>query len=495
MKKVVSLLIALSLMIVANLATVSAQGPSGSYVSGVSCVDLSGTGATLVVTVYASADSGGASLGSFNDSIGAGSNVLYFTGTATDKIGSLMSSNSTGSVVVSSDKEIACSLNTQTNSGVRRTGTSNGLAPAATANKLFVPQALRLLDGANNLIFGSYVAIQNAGGTSTTTVTAKFFNASGTEIAAAQQTFDIPPNSSHIFYQDSNTNLGSSFNGSATFESDDGTALAGTAVLFNASTTLLTYDAFAGGSSTVIGPRFVKNLSSSTLMSGLACQNLGGAPTNITATFNILNQDTSAIVNGAVTKSNVGPNQSFLMFAGNFTGDAANAALNAIAKGFGSVTVSSSGADIACTFNENSTTAGSAFNGTGSTYNGVSSTGASNTITFPQIVALGAASFRGGFQYANTTGTAATCSHTYATSTGVLGTLTGKSLAASGSNSVFAETEMAGSGNSAISTKATTFNGSVTVTCDQPIVGIYNLAALTLGGDTFTTNTGVNVGP
>jgi hypothetical protein len=489
MKKVFTIVIVLSLIFIASIASVSAQGPSGTFVTGVSCVDLSDNGATINVTVYDSADDGGASLGSFPDTIGAGSNVQYFTGSASDPIGTQLGSGQ-GSVVVSSDVEIACSLNTQTSGGTLRVGTSNGMAAANTNTEIFAPQVLRLLDGSNNLIFGSYVAVQNAGGTSSTNVTARYFDASGSEIGAAQQQFSIPPNSSHIFFQDANTNLPTNFNGSATFTSDNGTNLAGTVVLFDGSSTLLTYDAFATGSSTVIGPRFVKNISGSTLFSGLACQNVSGSATDITADFNILNQETSSLVSGQVASTGVGPRQSFLLFAGSF----GNAALDAINRGFGSVTVSASGgAEIACTFNENSTTAGSSFFGNGSTYNGLSSSNATNTASFPQVVSLGSSSFQGGFQYANTTGTATTCSHTYANAGGVLGTISGVSLAGNDSNSVYAPTEMANSGVTAIVNAANTFNGSVTVVCGQPIVGIYNLAALPLGGDSFTTNTGTNV--
>lgn len=489
MKKAFTIMLILSLVLIVNAGIASAQGPSGSYVSGVSCVDLSDNGANINMEVFASADDGGASKGSFIDTINPGSNIQYFTGTTGDKIGDRLGTGNTGSVVVSSDNEIACSINTQTTGGTLRVGTSNGLSNDGIAPKLFVPQALRLLDGTGSCIFCSYVAIQKAGDTGASTVTARFFDATGNEITAASQTFDIPANSSHIFYQDTNTNLPANFNGSATFESDDGSNLAGTVVLFSGGTTLLTYDAFAGGANTVTGPRFVKNISDSTLFSGLACQNLSTGNTDITADFSIVDQGSGSIVNGSVTKTDVGPNQSFLLFAGDF----GNAALDAIGKGFGSVTVSASGgAEIACTFNEDSRTAGSSFNGTGSTYNGLPSAAASTTVSFPQVVALGASSFRGGFQYANTTSNDTTCTHTYATTSGVLGTVSGVTLAGNGSNSIFAETEMKNAGG-ALAGAAESFNGSVTVTCDDPIVGIYNLAALPLGGDSFITNTGVNV--
>jgi type V secretory pathway adhesin AidA len=87
-------------------------------------------------------------------------------------------------------------------------------------------------------------------------------------------------------------------------------------------------------------------------------------------------------------------------------------------------------------------------------------------VFFPQIVALGANSFRGGFQIANTTATATTCTYTFSNGDVV----NNVPLAANGSNSVFAE--------SALTNNKTNFNGSVRVQCGQPIVGIYNLSII-----------------
>lgn len=472
-RRVLIVLLALALMLTGGAATVLAQGPSGTFVSGVSCVNLSGSAASIVVEAFRNADNGGASLGSFSDSISAGGNKQYFTG-GSDSLASLMPDGTLGSVVVSSNQQIACSINTQTNGGTFRAATSNGISSDDAASTVFAPQVVKISG-----VFNSYVAVQNAGGPDTT-VTAKFYDSSGTEITAAQQTASVPANSTHVFYQDTNANLPNGFNGSATFASNNAAKLAGTVVLYDDSSTLLAYDAFSGGASTVVGPRFVKNVGGG-LFSGLACQNLSSSPTTITATFNF-----PGGVTGTESKSNVGQNQSFLLSAANFT----NAALAAMSSGTGSVSVDGGGANIACTFNENATVG--SFAGNGSTYNGVASTAATNTASFPQVVDLGSSSFQGGFQYANTTATAATCSHTYATSAGTLGTITGVSLAGNGSNPIFAPTEMANSSISAIANAAGSFNGSVTVTCDQPIVGIYNLAGLPFGGDSFTTNSAVN---
>jgi hypothetical protein len=453
--------------------------PSGTYVTGVSCVNLTDTAANITVQAY----SPSAALSAFDDTIAAGSNVQYFTGTTGDDLGTAMGTATVGSAVVESDQNIACSVNTQTTGGTLRVGTSNGIPGANTASTIYVPQALRL----TSIPFYSYVAVQNAGDASVG-VTATFYDANGDPVDT--DTATIPAGSSHIFDQAGNDTLGTSFNGSVTISSDDNnTPLAGTVVLYDGSTTLLTYDAFASGSTEVIGPRFVKNISNVALYSGLACQNLGTVSTTITADFAILNQADNTTVTGQTSKL-VEPSQSYLLHASSF----GNAALDAISRGYGSVTISSD-EPVACTFNENATSG--TFQGNGSTYNGLPAANATTTLAVPQVVDLGASSYRGGFQYANTTGTATTCTHTYATKAdGVLGTVPNIPLAANGSNSVFAATEMAASTDSDISGKAGAFNGSVTVECGQAIVGIYNLANTTVtangAGDSFTTNTGVN---
>jgi hypothetical protein len=364
---------------------------------------------------------------------------------------------------------MACSVNTQTSGGVLRVGTSNGVDSGATATDLYAPQVMNNLSG-----WSSYIAVQNTSSASAD-VTVKYFNASGTQVAS--ETESIPANSSHVFYQDdASSGLPSGFIGSATVEST--AAMAGTVAMYNAGTgagdaQFLSYNTFTGGASTVFGPRVVKNLSGVGFTSGFSCQNVGTVATNISADFSILNQDTSTIVSATMSKTSVAPGQSWAVYM-NPTG---NAALDAIAKGVGSVTIDSSASPVACTFNEDNRTT---YAGLGSTYSGVPDGDQSTTMFFSQIVALGASSYRGGFQIANTTATATTCTYTFSNGDVV----SGVALAGNGSNSVFAE--------SVLTNNVTSFNGSAIVTCGQPIVGIYNLAALTIAGDSFATNNGIN---
>ncbi len=189
-----------------------------------------------------------------------------------------------------------------------------------------------------------------------------------------------------------------------------------------------------------------------------------------------------------LSKNNVAVGRSWLGYLGSTTGTA----LDNVTKGFGSAIITSTGGKIACTFNEdNRTTSGpnANLNGQGDTYAGVPDGKQTKTAFFPQIVSLGADSFRGGFQIQNTTGTAATCTYEFAAGTGV-NPVQNVPLAANDSNSVFAESLLAQAGAA-----GKKYNASMKVTCTQPIVGIYNLSVLnsTIDKlDPFAENNGIN---
>lgn len=442
-------------------AVASAQGPSGNFVSGISCLNLSSTSSTATIEFYNA--TGGTPVTSVaNPSFDPNDPWLLFTPSISG-----LGSGFLGSAVVSSGQEAACSVNTQlAPGGTNRVGTSEGVSADATGAKLFATQVVNALGG-----FNSYVSVQNAE-SATTEVKATIFNADGSQ--AATETVSIPGNSSHVFYQ-TQAGLPSGFIGSASFESTDGTSrLAGAVALYNDGTSqLLSFNTFKEGATKVYLPRLAKNLSGVGYTSGFACQNLGSSAVDMTMVITMLNQESGSTVTSTISNSGVGAGQSWLGYLGNAT----SAEIDAINRGFGSAIVTATG-PIACTANEDNRTT---FAGQGSTYGGVPDGQQSTTMSFPQIVALGANSFRGGFQIANTTGTAATC--TYSFSNGQV--LSNQALAANGSNSVFAETVLNGISN---------FNGSVSVECTQPIVGIYNLSIIgdAASGDPFSTNNGIN---
>ena len=460
MKKIFTILVLLALSSIFVFSTVSAA-PTGTYVSGISCVNLEAGEGNFTITFY---DQSGGTATTITDTIGGYGSKLYFTAS----IGGLPS-GFFGSAVVTSTVQIACSVNTQTDEGILRVGTSNGIASTEAATKLYVPQIMNNYGG-----FSTYISVQSTAST-TESVTVYYYNTSGVQVSS--ETVAIPAKSSHVFYQDeSSSGLSAGFFGSATVESSAN--LAGIVALYNAGTSagnaqFLSYNAFTSGAIKVFGPRVVKNLSGVGYTTGITCQNVGTETTNISAEFSIYDQDTLSNVAGTLNATSIAPKQSWAFYFGPSIGVPS---LDAISKGYGSVVIEST-SPIACIFNEDNRTT---FAGLGSTYNGIPDGNQSTTMSFPQIVALGSSSYRGGFQIANTTATATTCTYTFSNGDVV----SNMPLAASGSNSEYAE-------NILINDK-TSFNGSVIVTCGQPIVGIYNLAANAIAGDSFATNNGIN---
>lgn len=350
--------------------------------------------------------------------------------------------------------------------------------PAATGPKLYATQVLNNAGG-----FNSYVAVQNAS-SDAADVRVTYFNAAGQQ-QGSPTTTSVPGNASKVFYQD-DAGLPAGFNGSATFESVNGTTpLAGAVAIYNSNgAQLLSFNTFKQGAAKVFLPRVSKNLSGQGYTAGWACQNLGPGVANMTMQVSMLNQGNGQTVNATLTRNGVAVNQSWLGYFGSTTGDAG---LDAITRGFGSAVVTATGGNIACTVNEDNRTGGgnpalANLIGQGATYGGVPDGEQSNSMFFPQIVALGANSFRGGFQIANTTATATTCTYTFSNGDVV----NNVPLAANGSNSVFAE--------SALTNNKTNFNGSVRVQCGQPIVGIYNLSIIggAAAGDPYAANNGIN---
>jgi len=464
MTRVCIMLLLLTLALLPGIA--SAQGPTGSFASGIACLNLGTATAQATIDFY---NTGGTKVANvINPAFEPNKPWLLFT----PNISSLGSGFS-GSAVVNSAQQAACSVNTQTNGGTQRVGTSEGLATTELGPKAYATQIVNALGN-----FNSYVSIQNAGAASTK-VKARYLNAAGAEVFT--QEVDIPANSSKIFYQEQ-AGLPVNFIGSAIFEATDGTTpLAGAVALYNTATAqLLSFNTVKGGASKVFLPRLAKNLSGVGYTSGFACQNIGPGPVDMKMDISMLDQDTKAIVAASLSKAAVGEGQSWLGFFGSPTGTA----IDAINKGFGSgiVTTTSGTGKVACTVNEDNRTVGSNLNGQGSTVAGVPDGKQTKKMFFSQIVALGVNSFRGGFQIANTTATDTTCTYTFSNGD----VLSNQSLKANSSNSVFAE--------AVLTNNKTNFNGSVRVECGEAIVGIYNLTVQgpAAAGDPFATNSGIN---
>lgn len=475
----------------ASARSASAQGPSGSYASGIACVNLSASqSTTITINFYASGSATVAATVNDTTPIAAGASRNYFTPSVSG-----LPSGFIGSAVVSASQPVACNVNTQavdvggnpvgTAANLARVDTSSGVDSTQAANKLYVPQVLKGLGG-----FNSYIAVQN---TETTPVTVQisYTDRFGVAIPAATESQTIQPQSNYVFYQANNAGLPAGFLGGAVIQSTSPSTgkVAAVVTMFNdgaSSTTaqLLTYTAFTGGANKLYVPRFVRNYYG--FQGGMTIQNVGTSATSATISLTI-GGNTYTINTGTIQ-----PGAAYFNYAPNLTELAGVDALAVNARFGGGTITAAPGGQIVAIVNEDNRGVCNAgcpiavvnSPGWGSTYRAVPDGTQTNTISFAQVTRrVGSAEYSGGFQFSNTTATATTCSISYPNDTDA--NVSGVALAGNGSVSIFAPS---------VNNLNDGYNASVVVTCGQPIVGISNLAARNGGflGDSVTTANGLN---
>jgi len=477
--KIFSLFAVLALVL-ALAPAASAQGPTGTWVSGIACQNLDNVNDATITLHFYQELSGTSSL-DYNDTILAGGSKNYYTPNIVGLPAPFL-----GSVVIESSTPLACNVNTQTTGNGTptspfRIGTSAGFADAETGLTMYAPQVMKLLAGT----WSSYVAVQNATA-SNVDVTVNYVDSAGNPVPAAQETVTIPGYSNNVFYQEANANLPNGFIGAATITGTGNIAVVTN--LYNAGTTssnsqLLSYDGFAAGNTTLLVPRFVRRFYG--YNSGMSIQNIGTLTTTVTIDF--VFAGTTYTYNSPVIQ----PGAALALYSTNITELVPVDALN-MTQRFGSATITSSGQPIIAIVNEDNRGLAGDNNGDpvpverisqGITYNAFLNGAQTDTVFFAQIVSGAGGIFSGGFQVVNTTGTAATCTATFNAQAGLT---YGFALGANGSASVYAPN---------VPGINPGYNGSVTVVCDQPIVGISNLADIVgsgLVGDSFTCGNGLN---
>jgi len=285
-------LIALSTLALplASVSGVAAVGPTGTYSSGIACVNLGAAAASIAITFY-NADNGTAiTTYSVPSSVAPKANVVLFTPSIPELPTSLQ-----GSAVVSSDQQVACTADAQRSDGTpgtvaqpARSSTSESFDTAQAASTLYAPQVQKTFGNATSGIYDSYVAVQNIE-SSAVTVTVSYVDRFGVAVVAANETVQIPAQASHYFYQSQNAFLPVGFVGSAKIAASDNTKkLAATVVLYNDGTTvaksqMLSYNASGAGASKLTIPQWQRNYYG--YQSGTSIMNVGATTTTITTTF------------------------------------------------------------------------------------------------------------------------------------------------------------------------------------------------------------------
>jgi hypothetical protein len=477
--RIVSIITVLFLLL-AMVPVVSAQGPAGDWVSGIACQNLDETNDASIQLIFYPEDSGTAAL-EYNDTIPAGGSKNYYTPTSPPGV----PEGFLGSVVIQSSTPLACNVNTQTTGtgtadNFFRIGTSAGFSDTEAGTTMYAPQVMKNLSG-----WSSYISVQNTTDAEVA-VTVTYKNAAGADVPAATETESIPGYSNHVFYQDENAGLTAPFIGAATVSAD--TPLAVTVNFYNSGSSsgtaqLHSYNGFSGGSGTLLIPRVVRRFYG--YNGGLSIQNIGSVATSVTIEFSYAG-NTYTHVSG-----DIAPGAALPIYAPNVAELAAVDSLP-INQRFGSATITANetGALIVAIVNEDNRgdpadNDGNAVPieriGQGSTYNAILDGSQTTNMFFAQIVNNAGGIYSGGFQIANTTGGAGSCTATYTD-----GTSQAIALGAFGSASVYAPN---------VPGLTDGYNSSLSVSCDVDIVGISNLAAKPgtgIVGDSFTQGNGLN---
>ena len=198
-----------------------------------------------------------------------------------------------GSVVIESDQPIAAIANQDALEGtVHYQGSYTGIDGAATASTFFLPVALKTYFG-----YTTEISIQNAG-SANVDVTIHYFDDTGAEIAAAQDTkTGLLPGGAVRFSQGSNANLPANFNGSAKAVATGPIV----AVVNQDNTTAFvqqTYNGFGSGNATLYIPVVMNSFFG--FNTAFQIQNVGTVATDIKATYSDGTE---------ITRTGIGPGQ------------------------------------------------------------------------------------------------------------------------------------------------------------------------------------------
>lgn len=466
MRKTYVLLIIALIMSTVFVSPVKAQGPTGSWVSGITCQNLSPDAASVTFQFYQNGQNT-PSL-SYPDTIAGNGTLKYFT--ANTPVG--LPANFFGSAVVSSDKPLFCSVNTQstatgTTTSPYRIGTSSGLNEQQIGSIMYVPQITK------TATWNTYIAIQNTSSAAVEVKVQYYDRTTGAEVVAAAQTVSVAGNSGYVAYPETNINLPATFYGSAKITAiNPTTAKIGVVVNFyNIGTDYQTsqlhsYTAFSTGAKTLYAPRIVRRYYG--YNSGISVQNVGSVPTTLTLNFTFANGTPFSY-----TTPIVQPSASYIIYATNidaiaavdgFTMPQRFAALKVTADADGASIVGIINSDNRGNASDNNGVAVPMENiGKGATINMVLDGTATNTLFFTQVTKH-FSGFSGGIVISNATNIAGSCNITFAGQPSTAD-MNGVGLPANGQISLYLPNNP---------NLANGFNAGVKAVCTQNVFGIYN---------------------
>jgi hypothetical protein len=344
------ILLAFSVVLVLALAVAAGAGAfQFTYTSGFTLQNLEGTTANVVVTYY---NQDGSVEAAINDTVPANGQNLYFPLNA-------VSDGFNGSVVVSSDRDVAAVTNVH---GDNFVANASYVGQSAGGTAVQLPLLMK-----GNSGFNTWFNVQNTG-SSTASVSVAYSD--GTNAGAV----NIPMGASHTFDQSTETHSAAVFSGVVTADQD----VVVTVMEENASL-LFSYNGFTSGSTNPLLPLI--NTNNSGFTTGIQIQNTGGSPTDVTLTY------TPSLAGSACTESktiSAGGSATYALavFAGPPpSGTTSNCAAGATFVGSAEVTSNSASQDLVAIVNQHKL-AGPGANG--EAYGGFA--GGSTTVVMPLIM-------------------------------------------------------------------------------------------------------------
>jgi hypothetical protein len=256
-----SLLIALILTVAIPLSA-SAQGPS-TYTVGIQIANLDTTGSAAIQITYYNQD--GTVATTFDATIAAGGSTTYYPIHAADGFN--------GSVIISSDKEVAAIANVLGNGGAFGGASYDSFSQGATSAN--IPLIAKNFYG-----IYTWFNVQNTGSVDAN-VTVTY---AGSPAPTCTETGTIKPGAAKTFKQQTSSCLSNGFLGAATVTTGGSDQTIAVAVVEHSSQSLLAFDAFATqGSTSPVMPLISHKYYNS--RTGIQIMNTGGANTNVTVTY------------------------------------------------------------------------------------------------------------------------------------------------------------------------------------------------------------------
>jgi len=194
--------------------SVQAQGPPGSWTTDFTILNLEDSAGTVNITRYAECETGcSEDLGTLVKEEAIAANGSYYYNPALD---STFPNNWSGSIVVSSDRQIAATVTVANSESGSDYASDAYSGVSVVEDSVFLPIVMGSLGSWNTLM-----AIQNVG-SATTDVTIEYI---GSGAPANTTISNLPPNMTAIVDQQENTGM-SNFNGSALVTASGGQPLA-----------------------------------------------------------------------------------------------------------------------------------------------------------------------------------------------------------------------------------------------------------------------------